>query len=211
LARKPSRRPGRYCIRRSRVLPARSADRCCAWPGWPAISCVVVLGEPSALTCAAWAVRAVDQPRPLPGPDREQRGQRYPRVVAAGHRHHRGRFTSAPAPGAALRRPQALAGLVFPAEPGAQLGDLGRGELAFRAARALGRQRLPPVARQRPAPPFALIRDTRFRFPASRSLAPPRSTPRRPAAPAPAGPAPPRPGRRPRDTSYLRRTARRTD
>ena len=75
--------------------------------------------NPLRLSARARAVRAVDQPRPLTGPDREQRGQRHPRVVPAGHRHHRS--AAAPSPGASLRRPQAWAGLVFPAEPGAQV------------------------------------------------------------------------------------------
>jgi hypothetical protein len=64
-------------------------------------------------------VRAVDQPRLVPGPGGDQRGQRHPRVVAAGHRDD-GSMAAA-ASGAALRRPQALAGLVFPAEPGTQV------------------------------------------------------------------------------------------
>jgi hypothetical protein len=36
---------------------------------------VLVLSEPLALICAARAVRAEDQPRTAPGPDRDQRGQ----------------------------------------------------------------------------------------------------------------------------------------
>ena len=80
---------------------------------------VIRLGEPLARISPPGAVRAEDQPRPLTRPDRDQRGQRHPRVMAAGHRHHRG--LAAAAPGAGLRRPQALAGLVFPAEPGAQV------------------------------------------------------------------------------------------
>jgi hypothetical protein len=41
---------------------------------------VLVLGEPLALICAARAVRAVDQPRPLIRPDRDQRGASDTRV-----------------------------------------------------------------------------------------------------------------------------------
>ena len=51
---------------------------------------VVRLGEPLARISPPGAVRAEDQPRPLTRPDRDQRGQRHPRVMAAGHRHHRG-------------------------------------------------------------------------------------------------------------------------
>src|SRR6266851_2475797 len=77
------------------------------------------LGEPLARIPRAGTVRAVDQPGAAIWADGDQRGQGYPRVVAAGHRHYRG--MAAAAPGAASRRPQALAGLVFPAEPGAQV------------------------------------------------------------------------------------------
>src|SRR5580693_3442765 len=80
---------------------------------------VVRLGEPLALISPPCAVGAVDQPGTAAGPDGDQRGQRHPRVVAGGHRHHRG--AAAAPPGASLRRPQALAGLVFEAEPGAQV------------------------------------------------------------------------------------------
>jgi len=64
---------------------------------------VVRLGEAFALIAAAGAVHAVDQPRPAAGLDRDQRGQRHPAVVAAGHPHDGG--GTAAAPGTALRRP----------------------------------------------------------------------------------------------------------
>ena len=80
---------------------------------------VVRLGEPLVLISPPGAVRAVDQPGPVAGPDGDQRGQRHPGIVAAGHRDDGS--AAAAAPGASLRRPQALAGLVFPAEPGAQV------------------------------------------------------------------------------------------
>ena len=82
---------------------------------------VVRLGEALALVFAVPAADAgaVDQPGLLPGPGGNQCGQRHARVVAACHRHHRG--AADPAPGASLRRPQALAGLVLEAEPGAQV------------------------------------------------------------------------------------------
>ena len=66
-------------------------------------------------------VGAVDQPRPAgaPGPGGDQRGDRDALAALGGHLHHRS--AAAPAPGASLRRPQALAGLVFEAEPGAQV------------------------------------------------------------------------------------------
>jgi hypothetical protein len=56
---------------------------------------------------------AVDQP--VAGPGGDQRGQLHALVVAAGHPHL---GAAAAAPGAAPRRPQALAGLVLEAEPG---------------------------------------------------------------------------------------------
>jgi hypothetical protein len=79
---------------------------------------VAGLGEPLAPVSPASApVGAVDQPGPAARPGGDQRGQRHPRIMAAGHRHHRG---AAPAcPGASLRRSQALAGLVFEDQPGA--------------------------------------------------------------------------------------------
>ena len=66
---------------------------------------VVRLGEPFALVFAAAAalVHAVDQPGPVAGLDRDQRGERDALVAAAGHRDHRG--GAPPAPGAALGRP----------------------------------------------------------------------------------------------------------
>ena len=67
---------------------------------------VVRLGEPFAPVVtapAAAVVHPVEQPGPLPGLHRDQRGQRHSLVAAAGHRHHRG--PAAAAPGAALRRP----------------------------------------------------------------------------------------------------------
>jgi len=81
---------------------------------------VVRLGEAFALAGPTSAqVGAVNQPGLVPGPGGDQRGQRHPGVVAAGHRYHRG--TAAAAPGASFRRPQALSGLVFEAKPGAQV------------------------------------------------------------------------------------------
>jgi hypothetical protein len=48
-----------------------------------------------------------------------RRGQRDALAALGGHLHHRG--AAAAAPGASLRRPQALAGLVLEAEPGPQV------------------------------------------------------------------------------------------
>ena len=72
---------------------------------------VAGLGEPFALVLAAAAalVHAVDQPAPAARLDSDQRGQRDALVAAAGHPHH-GSLAAA-APGAALGRPQALAGV----------------------------------------------------------------------------------------------------
>jgi hypothetical protein len=80
---------------------------------------VIRLGEPLALISPPCAVRAEDQPGTAAGPDGDQRGQRHPRVMPASYLDYGG-MAAAP-PGASLRRPQALAGLVFPAEPGAQV------------------------------------------------------------------------------------------
>jgi len=80
---------------------------------------VVRLGEALAPVCPASAVRSVDQPGTAARPGGDQRGQRHPRVVPAGHRHHRSMAAAAPC--ASFRRPQALAGLVLEAEPGAQV------------------------------------------------------------------------------------------
>ena len=63
------------------------------------------LGEAHALVIAVAAASAgaVDQPGLAAGPGCDQRGQRHPRVVAVGRRHHRG--MAAAAPGASFRRP----------------------------------------------------------------------------------------------------------
>ena len=50
---------------------------------------------------------------------RDQRRKRHPRVMPARHLDHGS--TAAPSPGTPFRRPQALTGLVFPAEPGTQV------------------------------------------------------------------------------------------
>jgi len=113
--------------------------------------------EALALVLAAWAatVHAVDQPGPTPGLDRDQRGQRYPLVAAAGHPHHRG--GAAPAPDTALRRPQALARFVSGTDPGAQIrrrpfitGQVSSRQAAIRAssrsaARLAGTWTLHPI------------------------------------------------------------------
>jgi hypothetical protein len=136
--------------------------------------------NPCALISPPSAVRAVDQPRLVPGPGGDQRGQRHPRVVAAGHRDD-GSMAAA-APGAALRRPQALAGLVVPAEPGTQVrrrafitGQVSSRHLAtFSSSRSAVRragtcalhyadpvqQHIHPGQRVlRPGPPPGLVRD----------------------------------------------------
>jgi hypothetical protein len=66
---------------------------------------VLGLGKALALIAASAAgvVHAVDQPGSLPGLDGDQRGQRHPRVVPAGHPHDEG--GAAAAPGTALGRP----------------------------------------------------------------------------------------------------------
>jgi hypothetical protein len=159
-ARKPSMRPGWYCIRRSRVLTsavrwamsrlarlARDRFRCdpdrldgvelggaggeledrqpfagcddfAHCPADVGVQVVpdqderpagrlvrgvqepgaVRLGEPLALVPGSAAlVDAVDQPGPLPGLHRDQRGQPDPLAAATGYRHHRGPAATAPA------------------------------------------------------------------------------------------------------------------
>jgi hypothetical protein len=73
------------------------------------------------LAVPAVQVDAVDQPGPAggAGPGADQRGDRDALAALSGYPHDRG--AAAPSPGASLRRPQALAGLVLEAEPGAQV------------------------------------------------------------------------------------------
>jgi hypothetical protein len=84
---------------------------------------VIGLGEALAAVLAVPAVQvgAVDQPGPpgCAGLGGDERGQRDALAALGGHPHHRGEAVALP--GAALGRPQALAGLVFGAEPGAQI------------------------------------------------------------------------------------------
>jgi hypothetical protein len=85
---------------------------------------ILGLGEPLAAMLAGPAVQvgAVDQPRPfggVAGPGGDQRGDRDALASLGGHRRYRS--AAAAAPGASLGRPQALAGLVLEAEPGAQV------------------------------------------------------------------------------------------
>jgi len=63
------------------------------------------------LAVPAVQVDTVDQPGPAAGPGADQRRRRDALAALRGHLHHRG--MAAAAPGAALRRPQALAGLVL--------------------------------------------------------------------------------------------------
>jgi hypothetical protein len=78
------------------------------------------LGEAFALVRAGAAGSgAVDQPGPVAGPGADQCGQRDALAALRGHLDLQG--AAAAAPGAAFGRTQALAGLVFEAEPGTQV------------------------------------------------------------------------------------------
>ena len=81
---------------------------------------VVGFGEaaPFALAAAVGS-ETVDQPRPMPGPDTHQPGDRYPSRTFARHRDLR--CPAPPAPGTGLRRAQRLPGLVLETQPGTLL------------------------------------------------------------------------------------------
>ncbi len=80
---------------------------------------VVGLGETLALVVAAARAGAIDQPGRVVRPGSDQRRRRHARVAAAGHPHHWD--MAAPSPGTSLWRSQALSGLVFEDQPGAQV------------------------------------------------------------------------------------------
>ena len=94
-------------------------------PGWvdeAAARVAARLGTAGFDEAAAFGIihnRLREGPAGGAGPGGDQRGYRDALAALRGHLHHRG--AAAAAPGAALGRPQALAGLVFEAEPGAQV------------------------------------------------------------------------------------------
>ena len=129
-------------------------------------------------------------------------------------RVHAGQRVLRPEPAAHhLRNPRQRPALVLIPAPGRrpgvqqrrQFAQLGRAQLALRAARALRHERRAASARRHR---FADIRDTRKCRAQLRSLAPPRLIPRLPAAHAPGGPAQPRPARH--HPGYLMTLAYRT-
>ena len=103
------------------VVPDQDDGPCQLLMGGVQQAGIVGLGEALApvLAMPAGGVSAVDQPGPAAGPGADQRGHRQALATLRGHPHHRG--MAAASPGAALRRPQALAGLVFEAQPGTQV------------------------------------------------------------------------------------------